>query len=208
MIPCNQSLPVSAVLYVAGNMSHPGHAICNFIDILNHGSNATSFTAVYLEVSFNCNFELHKIYAGNLTLLGSENEYYAVILETFISEIRLLLYMYVCVFSFQFAIFLHILGTFTTINVNFTVLPSQICATCTFLDKATNIGCYGQITSKDVRFQAVFMINASSDLHTKCVLCHFSALYQLTVYDVDNNGAVSSFPAFIYHNISVLASGL
>ena len=111
-------------------------------------------------------------------------------------------------FHYPITIFVYILGTSTTISVNFTVFPGKICVTCNFLELAVNSSCYGVITSEDAKFQTVFTISASSDLHTKCVPGLSSAVYQLSVYDVDNNGTVFSLPALIYHNISILATGL
>ena len=101
----------------------------------------------------------------------------------------------------------HILETFTTIGVNFTVLSGQICATCKFLNLANDAGCYGIITNKDVAFQATFTINSSSDLHTKCIVISSSGVYHLSVYDIDNSGDVSVFPAFTNHNISISGTG-
>ena len=94
--------------------------------------------------------------------------------------------------------------------MTFTVLPGQICITCTFYDLAAIAGCLGVITTKDVGFQAVFTINTSDDSHTKCLsdFPHGPGVYQLTIHDTDNNGEVYPFPAFTYCNISILGIGL
>ena len=47
------------------------------------------------------------------------------------------------------------------------------------------------------------VINQSDDSNTQCGSNLSTGVYQLTVYDVDNNKHVFSIPAFVYYNISV-----
>ena len=101
--------------------------------------------------------------------------------------------------------FCYILGTFTTINVTYEVLPDQLCITCTFLDLATNFSCHGVITATNKKMfdPVVIVINQSDDLNMQCSKNLSTGVYQLTVYDVDDNETVSSVPVFVYHNIFI-----
>ena len=90
--------------------------------------------------------------------------------------------------------------------MTYEVLPDQLCITCTFLDLATNFSCRGVITAKEELFDpVVIVINQSHDMRCRNNLS--TGVYQLTVYDVDDNETVSSIPAFAYHNIVIPGVG-
>ena len=100
------------------------------------------------------------------------------------------------------------LGTFTTIEVNYEVLPGQLCITCMFLDRATNFSCLCVITAEEKMNEIIsIMIPQTDELNTQCKNNFLTGVYQLIVYDIDDKGNVSLVPAFVYHKISIMAVG-
>ena len=73
MLPCNQSLPLSAIMNLTGSMTHPGQVSCSSSDLLQLDLNATS-SSITLAASFHCQIELHEMYTGNIYLQDGYND--------------------------------------------------------------------------------------------------------------------------------------
>ena len=74
-----------------------------------------------------------------------------------------------------------------------------------FLDLATNFSCHGVIATKEITLDTlIIQTNQSANSTVQCMDNLSAGVYQLMVYDVDESGAISSVPAFVFDNITII----